>query len=153
MRLWHEVGTKWNGNVAAKVYQGPVLQALRRIRPGAKAWKVLEDNDPTGFLSTPAVKAKKRAKISVFKIPVRSPDLNPLDYAVWKQVTRKMRAQERHISHRRWESRAELVARLHKVAKGLSKKFVERAIGDMRRRCQRLYAAKGAHFEEGGLGK
>ena len=51
------------------------------------------------------------------------------------------------------ETRAEYVARLKKAAKSLPKRFVEKAIMDMRRRCQRLYAAKGKHFEEGGKGK
>ena len=31
--------------------------------------------------------------------------------------------------------------------------FIDSSIGDMRRRCQRLYAAKGHHFEEGGRGE
>ena len=45
------------------------------------------------------------------------------------------------------------VARLRKTAKSLPVSFVRKAIGDMRRRCQRLYEAKGHHSEEGGFRK
>lgn len=39
--LWHDCGDKWNGEVASKVYKGPVIKALRRTwgvpqRPGLR---------------------------------------------------------------------------------------------------------------------
>ena len=48
------------------------------------------------------------------------------------------------------ETRADYLARLCRAALGLRKKFVDKAIGDMHRRCARLYAARGGYFQEGG---
>ena len=50
------------------------------------------------------------------------------------------------------ETRQEYVNRLRRVAKSLPASFINKSIGDMVRRCNRLYAAKGGHFEEGGRG-
>ena len=36
-------------------------------------------------------------------------------------------------------------------AKGVKANFVNKSIGDMARRCQRLHAAEGKNFEEGGV--
>ena len=46
--LWHDYGKNWNGTVAAEVYKGPMLAALKENWPGRKSFNVLEDNDPTG---------------------------------------------------------------------------------------------------------
>ena len=148
--LWHEVGRKWNGNVAAEFYAGLVRDALRRAYPRKRAYKVLEDNDPTGFKSSAGQKAKKAAKISVFVIPKRSPDLSVMDYAIWKEITRRMRVQERRFKTSRKETRAKFLSRLRRTAKSLPRAFVNKAIGNMKERCLRLYEAKGRHFEEGG---
>ena len=52
--LWEYIdGRNWNGEVAAEMYTGKLLSALKRAYPAKRAWRVLEDNDPTGF------KAKK----------------------------------------------------------------------------------------------
>jgi len=150
VRLWHEVGKKWTGKTAAEMYKGPLLSALRRGWPKRRSWKVLEDNDPTGFKSKKGEAAKAEAKICVFEIPKRSPDLNVCDYALWKQVSRTMRRQEKKFAETKKESRSRYIARLHRVAKGLSKTFIKKSIGDMVRRCRKLYAAKGGHFQEGG---
>ena len=150
VRLWHEVGKRWSGAVAAKLYKGPLASALKAQRPDKTTWKVLEDNDPTGFKSNEGKAAKRAAKIGIFEIPKRSPDLNVLDYAIWKQVTRKMRAQEKKFPKSKRETRAEYIARLRKVAKRLPASFINKAIGNMVTRCRRLYDAQGGHFEEGG---
>ena len=149
-RLWHEVGKKWSGAAAAKLYQGPLHDALKRGWPKRRTWNVLEDNDPTGFKSTAGEKAKKCCKIVPFVIPPRSPDLSVCDYALWKQVNRVMRQQETRFRPDRKETRQQYIDRLHKAAKGLSKTFINKSIGDMVRRCKRLHDAKGGHFEEGG---
>jgi hypothetical protein len=153
MILWYETGKKWNGQVAADFYKGPVLSGLKRAYPRKRSFLMLEDNDPTGYKSTLAVKAKRAAKIRVFKIPKRSPDLSVMDYAIWKQITRTMRRQEMKFKKGKKETRAEFLARLNRVAKSLPANFIKKAIGNMRERCQRLYAAKGFHFEEGGKSK
>ena len=50
----------------------------------------------------------------------------------------------------RRESRAQFVKRLARVARALPEDLVNKAIGDMARRVQKLYEAKGGLFEEGG---
>ena len=151
MLLWHELKGKWNGKAAAKLYLGPVRSALRRAWPKKRSFSVLEDNDPTGFKSDAGENAKASAKIRVLKIPKRSPDLSVMDYAIWKQITRTMRLQERRFkANRKRETRAAFVARLERTAKNLPRKFVNSAMENMRERCQRLYKAKGKLFEEGG---
>ena len=102
------------------------------------------------WVSRAAVVAKGESNIRVFSIPRRSPDLNVCDYALWKQVNRTMRRQEKKFAMAKHETRADYLARLRRAALGLRKKFVDKATGDMHRRCARLYAAKGGYFQEGG---
>ena len=40
--------------------------------------------------------------------------------------------------------------RLDRVAWSLPKEFIDKSIGDLQRRCERLYEARGGLFEEGG---
>jgi hypothetical protein len=148
--LWHEVGPRWSGKKAADVYKGPLRSALLKRYPRSKSWLLLEDNDPTGFKSTAGIHAKRQAKIKVFEIPKRSPDLSVCDYALWTKVNSIMRKQERKFRKSKRETRQEYINRLRRVALSLPKSFIDNSIGDMGRRCNRLYAAKGGHFEEGG---
>ena len=76
--------------------------------------------------------------------------MNVCDYALWKKVNRVMRRQEKKFPKLKRESRKQYVLRLKKAAQGLPKSFIENAIGDMHKRCLRLHAAKGGHFQEGG---
>ena len=77
-----------------------------------------------------------------------------MDYAIWKKVTRTMRAQEKRFpKKKKKETRAEFIARLRRTAQNLPKTFIDKAIGNMKERCERLLAAEGHHFEEGGKSK
>ena len=147
--MWHEVEGAWSGAAAKALYTGPLKSALRRNYPHARSHMVLEDNDPTGYKSTTGMVAKLASKIEVFEIPCRSPDLNPLDYAIWAEVNKRMRRQEVTWNSKK-ESRYQYVARLETTAKGLERAFVDKAIGNMAVRCKRLYMAKGGYFLEGG---
>ncbi len=51
--------------------------------------------------------------------------------------------------HKR-ERRQEYLDRIRRTAKGLSKSFVDKSIGDMQRRYDRLLRARRGLFEEGG---
>ena len=114
---------------------------------------MLEDNDPAGFKSSKAVRAKAEAGnkfgIKVFPIPRRSPDLNVCDYSLWSEVNRRMRKQEANWESSRRETRKAYLARLRRTALRLPANFVNKSIGDMRKRCLRLKAAAGKHFREG----
>jgi hypothetical protein len=151
MLLWHTVSDgRWSGQAAAKMYTGPLRRALNKNYPGKRKCFVLEDNDPTGFRSTKGMKAKADSKIEIFAIPKRSPDLSVMDYAIWSQVNRRLRKQEASWKTGKKETRCQYVSRLRRTAMRLPKEFIVKSIGDMVRRCKRLYDAKGGYFEEGG---
>jgi len=149
--LWEYLHKKrWNAKTAAEMYEGPMAKALRKAYPRRRSFKVLEDNDPSGFKTKKATVSKKRAKISSFDLPKRSPQLNVLDYAVWSEISTRMRAQERRWPVNKKETREKYLARLRRTALRLPPKFINSSIKNMKERCQRLHKAKGGHIEEGG---
>ena len=114
--MWQEVeGSQWNGTAAANMWPalcasfaawfdgGPQAavskigtrglwpeRSARRGQGGdvGRSWR-------TGFKSSKGIAAKSKARVDVFRIPKRSPELNVLDYAVCKAVNRRMRAEEK----------------------------------------------------------
>lgn len=149
--MWHEVKGRWNAEAAAKMYTGPLSRSLRRAYPSRRAaWRIMEDNDPTGYKSGKAVLAKRAARMAPLSFPRRSPDLNPLDYSVWAEINRRMREQESKWPYSKRESRREYLRRLRRTAMSLPKAFIDKAIGNMRHRLRQVEAARGGHFPEGG---
>lgn len=49
--VWSAIDGQWNGDVAAKMYTGPVRRAWQNAFPNKRRFVVLEDNDPSGFKS------------------------------------------------------------------------------------------------------
>ena len=94
--------------------------------------------------------AKSATQLEVFVLPKRSPDLNVLDYAVWAEMEKRMRRQEKRMPEGKRETREEFERRLDRTAQQLPRELIEKSIGDMPRRVERLYMAKGGLFEEGG---
>ena len=86
--------------------------------------------------------------MEVLQIPKRSPDLNVLDYAVWAKVEKMLRKQEQKMT-KKTETREEFEKRLDKTALSIPEEDINNWVGDLRKRCQQLYAAKGGLFEEG----
>ena len=132
------------------MYEGPLLQALKRAHPGKRLWRVLEDNDPGGYETRKAQSTKEKLHIEQFAIPSRSPDLNVMDYYVWAEVERRLRAEERAWDEDYRESRDDFISRLRRTAKAIPMANVQKAIGDLSWRAKALYKAKGCLFEEGG---
>ena len=132
------------------MYKGPVKDCLEKAYPGRSSWTLLEDNDPTGFRSKAGIKAKEEAGLDVLRTPKRSPQLNMCDYALWKEVEKRMCAQEKRFPPVFRESCPALLKRLRRTALRLLCSFINPSLNNMRIRCQRLAAAKGGHFEEGG---
>lgn len=156
--VWHEnTGKRWSGKGAEHMYKKPIAQALKRTYPtyqkkvtkNQEKWQLLEDNDPTGYQSKKGKAAKVDAKIEVFHIPKRSPDLSVLDYAVWDHVNKRMRKTEATWPQHKTETRLQFLARLKRTAKTTKATFLKSAMSDMTRRCKLLYEAKGGHFDEG----
>ena len=149
--LWEYIdGVRWCGKVAAEMYEGPLKNALEKEYPGRSSHTILEDNDPTGFRSKAGMAAKKNISVKQLEIPKRSPQLNVCDYALWDQINRRMRNQEKRFRPDYRESRKCFLARLRRTALRLPASFINKSILNMKVRCQRLLAAEGGHIEEGG---
>ena len=67
-----------------------------------------------------------------------------------KQVPRKKQGRKPVLTACQVDFLVRRTARLRRTAIRLPAAFVKKSIEDMKRRCQRLYAAKGGYFEEGG---
>lgn len=146
----HEVKDgRWSGQAAASFY-ATLRSDLEKVYPGKRKFTVLEDNDPTGYKSKKGKDAKAAAAISILEIPKRSPDLSLCDYAIWKEINKRLRKQEAKWPKDKKETLAQYVKRLKGTARRLPSDFLKRSIGDMVRRCSRLHEAKGHFFEEGG---
>ena len=149
--VWHENKSPWNATEAAAMYSGPLLKALKKRFPLAKRYNILEDNDPTGYKSSKAKDAKKAAGMVPIELPPRSPDLNPLDFSLWAEVNRRMRAQEKKFAPSKRETRQTYLKRLRRTAMNLPESYINNIMGHaMAKRCQLLAQAKGGHFAEGG---
>lgn len=148
--VWHVIDGTWCGKEAEYLYTYAVAPALKKQCPSKTRFTILEDNDPTGNQCRLGLRAKKAHNMSLLQIPKRSPDLNVLDYFVWSEVERRMRLSERRFKKSRRESRPEFIIRLRRTARALPRDTILKAVGDMKRRCSLLCAAKGGLFEEGG---
>ena len=149
--VWHTIVGHWSGQLAAEIYTDVVAKAVKRRYPGKAKFTVLEDNDPTGNLSAKGKSAKIACKLIVLEIPKRSPDLNVLDYAIWAEVEKRLRDQEKLFRSTKKETQTEFENRLDRTARELPKAFIDDAIGNLYERSQLLYEAKGGLFQEGGL--
>ena len=151
--MWQEnTAGKWGAAAAASMYKKVLKKGLKQCYPKlAKKggpFTILEDNDPSGYKSKAAVKAKKLSGMKVLEIPKRSPDLNPMDFRIWHEVNRRMRETEKGWKATKKETRDQYVARLGRTARGLPAAFVNSAVADMARRCKLVIEAKGGHFDE-----
>lgn len=145
--LWEEIQGNWNASEAARIYEGPMLKALKAEYPETKRSRILEDNDPSGFKASQGVAAKQRARISAFEIPARSPQLNLCDYWLWREVNTRMRARERKFPSGKRETRAAFIRRLKRTAKSIPSDMVTKSIESMKKRCRLLAEAEGGQIE------
>ena len=126
------------------------MKALQKEHPDKKRFTLLEDNDPSGFKSKAGFAAKAECNIKVFEIPKRSPDLNVCDYALWVEVEKRMRRQEKRFALSFRESRAAFMKRLRATAMRLPSAFIKTSVKSMKKRCGRLEEEEeGGHFQEG----
>ena len=93
----------------------------------------MEDEDPTGFKFTKAIRAKAEVGIEILHIPKRSPDLCALDYAAWTKVNKQTRRRDQKWPKGRRESRAEHALHLRRATLRLQKSFIDSLLGDRRR--------------------
>ena len=149
--MWEYIDGNWNGEEAANMYKGPLLRAMKKHYPNKakkEPWVVLEDNDPAGYKSGKARRAKEAVNIVTDDLPRRSPDLNILDYYVWHAVNLRMRAKERTFCKSFKESRKAYMKRLRQTALGLPRAEVVKAMKHMRKRVLAIKKEKGGLIKE-----
>lgn len=152
IRMWRYVNGSWCGREAVGMYKD-LKKVLEKHNPEKAArpnhrWVVLEDNDPAGYKSSAGRQAKRDCKMKSLDLPPRSPDLNPLDYSIWREINGRMRSQEAEMGANRRESKEAFQKRLRRVALSLPQSVVEKAVKDMRRRVKEVLKAKGGLFTE-----
>ena len=139
--LW-EYYNRWSGKTAAEMYEGPLLKTLKKQRGEKPSYLIAEDNDPSGFKSSKGMAAKKRAKIKTIKWPRYSPDLMPLDFSLWDDISNRMQS----TAPRGRESKEAFKVRLRRMALRTSHKTVVAAVEAMRTRAKQIWEAKGGNI-------
>ena len=141
--MWEYLPKVWNGKEAAKLYKGAIMRTLVKHRGVKPKYLVFEDNDPTGYKSNCGKDAKAELGIEAVPMPVFSPDLNPLDFCLWEEVSRRMVAgAPSHV-----ETVQEYKKRMRLVALRLSPKLVAKAVSAMPTRMLAVVDAKGHHIK------
>ena len=140
VRLWHYLHKgRWNGQAAADVYKGPISRCLRRNYPEKVSYKVLEDNDPSGYKSRKAREAKAASKIVAMQFPRYSPDLNPCDFFLWDEIERRMTANR----PRGKESIVAFKGRLRKTAMAIPEAVIRKGVQNIKKRARAIFDAGG----------
>ena len=101
-------------------------------------------------LTHPGMDAKAASRISTLDFSRRSPDLNVLDYSLWRAINARVRKRELAVAAGKRESQEEREARLRKVALSMPASVVTRAIKDVARRVHALRVATGRLIRERG---
>ncbi|CAK0848329.1 unnamed protein product, partial [Prorocentrum cordatum] len=101
-----------------------VTCAIRSEKGSGVCWNI--DNDPTGYKNSEGLEAKTAHVIQTLDLPRRWPDLNPLDFAFWADLNRRMRDAERARPAPRREARAECVERFRRAAMPTPLEFLAR---------------------------
>ena len=141
--LWEYLPKSWNGEEAARLYQGAILKGLKKHRGQKRNYRVLEDNDPRGYKSGKAQAAKAEHGITAVPFPRYSPDLNPLDFAIWNEVEARMiKNTPKHL-----ETVAAYKKRLRLTALRLPSQFVVKAVRSIPARMKAVVAAKGGNIK------
>lgn len=140
VRLWHYLPkSNWCGKVAADTYKSTIFKALRQHVGHKRKYVVMEDNDPTGYKSNIAKKAKEDLGIHAIDYPQHSPDLNPMDFYVWAEIDRRM---SKHKAPNN-ETQIQYKARLRRTAMNLPEAVVRKAVLSIKQRAKAIVEAKG----------
>ena len=140
--LWHYLPKTWNGQAAADLYTNTILKTLQRVRGKKRSYILIEDNDPTGYKSSKAKVAKAALGIKAHVFPRYSPDINPLDFSLWKAVEAKVLANcPEHV-----ETVSEYKTRMRLTALRMPRTVVANAVSTMAKRIRQLKDAKGGNI-------
>ena len=73
--------------------------------------------------------------------------MNVLDYRLWSEINRRMRAQEASFSSGRHESKVQYMTRLRDTAMALPEGYVTKAVQEMHRRVRAVQATQGGYMK------
>ena len=136
--LW-EYYTKWNAQVAADMYKGPIMKALLEHRGAKSSYLLAEDNDPVGYKSGLAKTEKRRLGLKTIEWPRYSPDLMPLDFSLWADISTRTAA----ASPKGKETVKAFSQRLKRFALRTPRATVLAAVGAMKTRTRQIWEAGG----------
>ena len=92
--LFHDRKKLTTAEWVTAVDAGKLTAAIKQLKPALKRgpWRVICDNE--GFLqAADATRAHKKASVRLWRIPARSPDLNPVE-RFWAWLRRTLRAKD-----------------------------------------------------------
>ena len=141
--LWHYLPKRWTGQAAADLYSDVIYPSLCKHRGEKRSYKLLEDNDPTGYKSNKAKQMKESKHIKAMPFPRHSPDLNPLDFSLWSEIERRVLDR----APKKVETVAAYKARLRRAALDLPKGLVMKAVGSMPKKIKEVRDAKGGSIK------
>lgn len=141
--LWHYLPKRWTGQVAADLYCDVIYPSLCKHRGEKRSYKLLEDNDPTGYKSNKAKKMKESKRIKAVPFPRYSPDLNPLDFSLWNEIERRMFK----CAPKKVETVAAYKSRLRRTALNLPQELVTKAVHSIPKKIKEVIDAKGGNIK------
>ena len=65
VRIWHYLPRQWCADAACDFHEGVLAPVLRRCRKGKSKYRILEDNDPTGYKSKKAIDCKRPLNLHI----------------------------------------------------------------------------------------
>ena len=137
VRVWHYLD-EWNGAAAVRAYEGPIIHALKKHAGQKQGYLVAEDNDPQGYKSNAAKEAKEKLRIRTVDWPRYSPDLNPLDFFLWAEVSRRMALEQ--VNN---ETAVQYKARLRATAMAIPAPLIRAALLSIKERAKMVVGAEG----------
>ncbi len=128
------------------VDSGKLVEAIKSLKPVRRngPWTVLCDNE--SFLRTKDSRAAyRRAKVKLWGVPPKSPDLNPVDF-FWSWLRRRLRALDLADlqKKRRPLGKTAYVARVRSVCRSAKAQTVAKNCArNLRKTCQQVIKKRG----------
>ena len=138
-----EPGAKVNSEYYCQHVLGAGLLPDIRARCQRYSWTLQHDGAPshTARNTLTYLRRENVTFIEPDMWPPNSPDLNPVDYAVWSAL------QQMVYQRRRFTTINQLKQAIVTEWGKLSQRFIDRAIGQWRRRLECVFQQQGGHIE------
>ena len=135
---------KWNAKKCTEVY-GKLAKLLQQHVGKKREYRVLQDNDPSGFKTNLAEEFARENSMVMPPVPKYSPDLVVCDFYLHKVVKDGVLARLAKLQ-RKTMSNADHDEIVQDVVKGLDRSEVRRAVGSLKGRIDRVKRAGGWHI-------